>query len=251
MFSNTTARLIRRSILTMSYKAHSAHIPSAFSMCDYLGVLFDREITPEKYRFVFGKPFGAQAYYALFAYMGWIPDDLSKYGTMDPEWRYIIQKEHPLVSFIDETMGNCLSVACGIALAGHKVFVNISDAAFQEGTIWESALFAGSHHLSSIVMSVDYNNMQALGRIIDILDLDSLEEKLKSFGWYTFSCNGHDIESMYKTVEKMKNEKRDGPTAIIFKTEKGHGLSFMEHDPRWHYGVLDNELYNQAMKELL
>ena len=137
-YNEIVARHIRQTILTMSYKAKVAHIPSAFSMCDYLAVLFDSIVSPSTHKMIFGKPFGAQSYYALFAYYGWIDPDLSQYGSIVPEWRYIIQNEHPLVTYIDESMGNCLSVACGIATTDTNVFVNISDAAFQEGTVWES-----------------------------------------------------------------------------------------------------------------
>ena len=126
IYNSDTAKKIRNCILTMSYKAKVGHIPSAFSMCDYLGVLFENTISPFTHKFVLGKPFGAQAYYALFAYYGWIDHDLSKYGSMHPEWRYIIQNTHPLITYIDESMGNCLSVACGIATAGAKTFVNIN-----------------------------------------------------------------------------------------------------------------------------
>ena len=173
-----TSKKIRQSILAMSYNSKVAHIPSAFSMCDYLGVLFDKVLSPKTHRFVLGKPFGAQAYYALFAFYGWIDKDLSKYGSLEPEWRYIIQNSHPLVTYIDESMGNCLSVACGIATAGLKVFVNISDAAFQEGTIWESIQYAGAKQLSNIIMSIDNNNMQALGKISDISDIGNLSSKM-------------------------------------------------------------------------
>ena len=179
-----SSKIIRQSILTMSYNSKVAHIPSAFSMCDYLGVLFDNIISPQTHQFVLGKPFGAQAYYALFAFFGWIENDLSKYGSLDPEWRYIIQNSHPLITYIDESMGNCLSIACGIATAGRDVFVNISDAAFQEGTIWESIQYAGAKRLSNIIMSIDNNNMQALGRISEINDLPDFQKV-----YFPFRCH--------------------------------------------------------------
>lgn len=248
-YNEDIAKEIRRTILTLSYNAKVAHIPSAFSMCDYLGVLFDKVISPFTHQFVLGKPFGAQSYYALFSFYGWIGRDLSKYGTTDPEWRYIIQNEHPLISYIDESMGNCLSVACGIAMGGKNVFVNISDAAFQEGTVWESILFAGSHNLSNIIMAIDNNNMQALGRISEISDLGSLADKLRAFGWETYECNGHDINKIYEICSELEHSKTESPKALVFHTIKGRGISFIENNPVWHYGILDQESYEKAFNE--
>ena len=235
----------------MSFKAKTAHIPSAFSMCDYLGVLFEKNISPFSHRFVLGKPYGAQAYYALFAFYGWGDEDITKYGGLQPEWRYIIQKEHPLISYIDESMGNCLSVACGIALAGMNVFVNISDAAFQEGTVWESVLYAGSHNLGNLIMAIDNNDMQALGRISDISDIGNLAEKLRSYKWMVFECDGHDIEKLHEICTACREIEIDMPKAFVFHTQKGHGVSFMENNPEWHYSVLDYESFKKAYKELL
>ena len=248
-YNEQTAKQIRRLILTMSYRAKAAHIPSAFSMCDYLGVLFDNTVSPFTHRFVLGKPYGAQSYYALFAHYGWISKDLSNYGGMDSEWRYIIQNEHPLITYIDESMGNCISVACGIASAGKNVFVNISDAAFQEGTIWESVLYAGSHHLSNIIMAIDNNNMQALGKISDILDLGNLATKLSHFGWDSYECDGHDIESLYRACSILKQSRTNRPKALVFHTIKGKGISFIENNPLWHYGILDEKSYIKGIIE--
>lgn len=249
-YNADSSRMIRQSILTMSYNSKVAHIPSAFSMCDYLGVLFDNIISPHTHQFVLGKPFGAQAYYALFAFFGWIDNDLSKYGSLDPEWRYIIQNSHPLITYIDESMGNCLSVACGIATAGINVFVNISDAAFQEGTIWESIQYAGAKQLSNIIMSIDNNDMQALGRISDISDLGDLSSKLSEFGWDSYECDGHDIDEIRKVCEQIRYSEKKKPIALVFHTSKGRGVSFMEGHSEWHYGTLDETTYNKAIQEL-
>lgn len=251
LYNNDISKTIRRSILTMSYNAKAAHISSAFSMCDYLGVLFENFISPQTHRFVLGKPYGAQAYYALFSYYGWITGDLSNYGSLDPEWRYIIQKTHPLVTYIDESMGNCLSVACGIASANINVFVNVSDAAFQEGTIWESVQYAGAHKLNKLIVAVDNNDMQALGKIADISDLGSIKDKLNAFGWESIECDGHNIDAIRIACDKISHIDNDKPKALIFHTRKGHGVSFIEGQSEWHYGILDDNSYDKAIKELL
>lgn len=251
IYTELVSKRIRLNIIKMSFQASVAHIPSAFSMCDYLGCMFANGLSPKSHRFILGKPFGAQAYYALFSYFGWIKDEFGLFGTTHPEWRYIIQKEHPLITYIDESMGNCISVACGIALAGHPVFVNVSDAAFQEGTIWESMLFAGSHNLKNIIMSIDNNGMQALGKISDILDLGNLEEKIKTFGWDVVSLDGHNIKEMNEVLrEHAFQNKNCKPLAIVFHTKKGYGLSFMEQNESWHYKVLTETDFQKALFEL-
>lgn len=242
---------VRKEILSMSLNAGVAHIPSALSQCDYLGVLLmNKNINPLEYKFVLGKPFGAQAYYSLFKHCGWIDGDLSNYGSLKPEWRYIIQKEHPLVEFIDESMGNCLSVGCGLALGGKKVFVNISDAAFQEGSVWESILFAGAKKLGQLIMAIDYNGMQALGKIDSILSISPLQKKLEAFGWDTLLVNGNDIESMDLLIPMLDKRSNIRPLALIFKTVKGAGCQIMENDETWHYRILDEKSYLEALNSL-
>jgi transketolase len=235
----------------MSYKANVAHIPSALSMCDYLSVIFGNFVTPKEYRIILGKPFGAQAYYSVFSRLGWINrEEIIKYGSLETNWRYIIQREHPLITYIDETMGNCLSVACGIALTDKKVYVNISDAALQEGTVWESVMFAGAKKLNSILFTIDNNNMQVNGKVSDILDIEPIDKKLTAFGWNVFVCDGHDTDAITAVVKSIFEAKTEKPTAIIFKTVKGKGISFMEDSLDWHYRKLDEEAYQKIIKEL-
>lgn len=243
-----------KDILKMSFYAKCGHIPSALSMVTYLScILGENKICPKNFRFIIGKPFGSQAYYSIFARLGWIESNLSKFGsTVDNEWRYIIQKDNPIITYIDESMGNCLSVANGYALANRNVYVNISDAAFQEGTIWEAILFAGSHNLNKIFMTVDYNGVQALGKTKDINDLGKLEAKLKNFGWKVYICNGHkkkDINFTFQRAFRFR-EKNGKPVAILFKTKKGHGVKFMENNSIWHYKTLNEETLNKALMEI-
>lgn len=250
-YNQNTAKKIRSAILTMSYNAQVAHIPSALSQCDYLGMLFmDKGITPDKYKFIFGKPYGSQAYYALFNECGWSKEDLNGFGSINPKWRYIIQSSHPLVEYIDESMGNCISVGCGLAIGGHNVFINISDAAFQEGTIWESILFAGAKKLNNIILAIDYNKMQALGPIDSILTLDPLKEKLEAFGWETIVTGGNDLDMLYKDLPSFNHYVKTKPLALIFNTVKGFGCPLMENNESWHYRCLKEEEYKIALNLL-
>jgi len=242
-------------ILNMSYSAQCGHIPSALSMVTYLLNIFDEnKICPKRFHFIFGKPFGSQAYYSIFSRLGWIESDISKFGsTNDNEWRYIIQANNPVVTYIDESMGNCLAVANGYAMAKKDTYINISDAAFQEGSIWEAIQFAGAHKLEKIFMTVDYNGIQALGKTKDINDLGRLELKLKSFGWNVYICDGHNNKQIKKTIRKAfarYNKGNNGPIAILFKTQKGHGVKFMEDNTLWHYKTLSKEDLIKAIEEI-
>ena len=244
------AKFIRRDILEMSYRAQVGHIPSALSMVDYLMVAFERFVDPRRDRLVLGKPYGAQAYYATFAQRSWIEPHWDQYGSCDPSWTYIMSREHPLVTFIDDTMGNALSVACGVALSfPGLVFVNVSDAYLQAGSAWEAIMFAGFHALDNLLLTIDNNRMQVLGRTHEILDVEPLNERFTSFGWRVLRADGHD----FKQIEAVYNEARDepcGPTVLIFDTEKGHGIPFMVNDPAWHYRIIDAETLQRALTEL-
>lgn len=241
----------RRDILTMSFLAQVGYIPSALSMVDYLSILFRQFLRPDDSRIILGKPYGAQAYYAVFAGCGWIPSDWNRYGSTDPHWRYIIGREHPLIDYIDDTMGNTLSVACGIAMAFQGcVYVNISDAAFQEGTIWEAALFAGARGLRNLVMTVDNNHMQVLGNTRDILDVEPLAQRLECFGWRVFSSDGHDLQAIEQVLEQAFSPS-DAPTVVIFDTIKGRGVSWMEDSIDWHYRKLTQDEYQRALGNLV
>lgn len=251
IFDENAAKEVKRDIIIMSFMANRGHIASALSMSDYLGVLFENYITPEKYKFVIGKPYGGQAYYANFVYREWIKKEYERYGKEENEWRYFIHKDHPLITYVDETIGNCISFANGIALSGKNVFINISDAAFQEGTIWESLLFTGSKKLKNVVMAIDHNNMQALDKIPNVLPMGSYKQKLEAFGWIVYECSGHDTEEIRNMLSSIFKNDQTAPVALIFDTVKGKGVSFMENNRDWHYKALDQEHYEMALKELV
>lgn len=241
---------IRRDILTMSFLAQVGHIPSALSMTDYLGVLFCNFVDPRRDRVVLGKPYGAQAYYAIFGRLGWSSITWDKYGTPDLNWRYCMDWKYPLIRFIDDTLGNTLSVACGIASAFEgRVYVNVSDAYLQAGTAWEAIMYAGARKLSNLLMTVDNNRMQVLGPTPTIVDVEPLEDRLNAFSWRVLSSPGHDTGHLLETFRQAFTPSTM-PTAVILNTTKGHGVSFMEDQLDWHYRKISETEYHIAMKEL-
>jgi transketolase len=244
---------VKKDIIELSFMGKAGHTPSALSMSDYLLILFKYYICPKKDRIMLGKPFGAQAYYSIFYRLGLIESPFEKYCKDGlKEWSYIINRNHQFIDFIDDTMGNALSVACGAAFANKdiKIFVNISDAYLQEGTAWEGIAFAGYHKLSNIILTVDYNGIQATGFIKNILSLEPITDKFESFGWDSCKIDGVNQNTLASKIEKAVRNERKKPLVLIFKTIKGCGVSFMENNPEWHYKVIDEKTRNLAVQEL-
>lgn len=241
------ARQARLDILEMSLRAKAGHIPSALSMVDYMAVVFGR-LKLGTDRILLGKPFGAQAYYALLAGYGVIEPTWDLYGTSQPGWTYIMDRSNPFAHYIDDTMGNAVGVACGVAQGcDARVYVNISDAALQTGTIWEAISYAGSKGLDNLVVTVDHNDMQVLGRISEICAIEPLETRLAAFGWRVLRSDGHNVELIEKAIDAGFSPC-DRPTIVVFDTIKGKGVSFMEGNSAWHYRKLDAQSYSEAVR---
>ena len=241
------ARQARLDILEMSLCAKAGHVPSALSMVDYMTVVFGR-LKLGLDRILLGKPFGAQAYYALLAGYGVIERDWGRYGTSQPGWTYIMDRDHPLVHYIDDTMGNALGVACGVAQGCEaRVYVNMSDAALQAGTTWEAFAYAGWRQLDNIVVTIDHNDMQVLGKISEICPIEPLETKLCAFGWRVLRSDGHNMGAIEDAVEQAFDPCAR-PTIVVFDTIKGKGVPFMEGAPGWHYRKLDSQTYAEAIR---
>lgn len=219
---------LRQKILSNSYKAGACHIGSAMSCVEILEAMNEVSDWDE---FVFSKASGVSAYYAIIG----------------EDWKTL--KEQPLpgkrLRWQGGSLGQGLSVACGMALAGKTVAVLMSDGEFQEGQTWEALMFA-SHHNLKLKVVIDRNGFQALGKTEDICKLEPLKEKLRAFGWDVVVCNGHNVKRMVEELSK----KRKKPFIMIANTVKGRGVSFMENDNNWHYKNLNEEGYKKAMVEL-
>jgi len=258
---NLTTIDLKKDILKMSYVAGAGHIASSLSMIDYLHILFkEKYIDLVEDKIVIGKPFGAQAYYVVFSDLNVFDrKELWNFGKTGHFLTHGISANFPGIDFAEETLASCLGVACGMALSlknkesSKKVYVNISDASLQAGTVWEAAMFASTHKLNNIVMTVDYNKQQIL---CDTMGMENLAEKFESFGWHVIQRNGH-IEYEIRQAYNMAFDDEyptamfriDKPTVILFDTIKGKDVSFMEKNRDWHYKMLTKELYLKAIKE--
>ena len=161
----------------------------------------------------------------------------------------------PGVEVSTGSLGHGLPMASGMALAAkhdkkeYRVFCLMSDGECQEGTTWESAMFAAKHKLDNLVAIIDYNKLQAFGRTNEIMAIEPLKEKWETFGWRVIEIKGHDFSEMEKVFSKIPAEKNK-PTSVIAHTIKGKGVSFMEDKLEWHYKNLSKEDYDKALIEL-
>ncbi len=245
----------RKKVLEMIYKAQSSHIGSNFSCIDILSVLFEK-MDVKKDKFIVSKGWVAASVYYFLAEKGVIPEkDLERYCGPDEEEYIGLVEPHGKfgLEFAGGSMGFGLPGGVGFALAKKmnkdegKTYVLMSDGEMQIGTTWESALIAKQHNLSNLVVLVDNNRLQAMGKTEEILNIEPLEEKFKSFGWTVQRINGHDFEEVESALGKLSDSS---PNMIICDTIKGKGWRRAENNNLYHYKMLSDEEYNEALSEL-
>lgn len=255
------SRRIRRHCLQMVYQGKSGHIGSMLSMADILPVLYTRILNvspeqpekPDRDRFILSKGHGGAALLALLAELGYFPLEwLGGYYQDGGKLSGHISHHLPGVEFSTGSLGHGLPVACGMALAAkqagqpHRIFCMVSDGDCNAGSTWEAIMLAGQHRWDNLVMLVDYNRLQALGASEDIIDLEPFDKKLELFKWVVKTVDGHDTNAVFDALSSLPLQPGK-PSAIIFRTVKGKGVSFMENNYHWHYGGLTAELLEQAM----
>ncbi|NCO42448.1 MAG: transketolase [Armatimonadetes bacterium CG_4_10_14_0_8_um_filter_66_14] len=259
------AKKLRRHIVAMLTEAGSGHPGGSLSLTDLVTALYFRVMThdvarpdwPDRDRFVLSKGHGVPAQYAALAEAGYIDPallaTLRKLGS--PLQGHPARKELPLLEASTGSLGQGLSVAAGIALAGkldgaaYRTYVIIGDGEAQEGQIWEAALFAAQHKLDNLTLIVDCNGFQLDGPTADILSLAPLADKLRAFGFETSEIDGHDMAAIVEALEATK-EVTGKPQAIVAHTIKGKGVSFMENDNEFHGKAPTPEQCEQALAEL-
>lgn len=220
-----------KQLLEYSIKHNLKHIPSALSQYSYLKVILPLIHRWKDWNICIGKPFGSQAYYCIWEDLGILPSTKLSYGVK--------HKEIPFVNYSEETLGNALGVAAGIALgSSKKTYVNISDGALQMGNTLEAIQFIGKQKLP-ILCTVDFNGMQLTGSTSKIMgiNIDQQAAFFESFGWKVYIMETNFTKRDIVRLELYLELKR--PTVILFKTVKGQGVQQMEKDPvLWHYREL-------------
>ncbi len=260
------AQTVRYTALELAHNANESHSGGALSMADVLVTLYANYLknTPEskddiaRDRFILSKGHCCALYYAVLAEMGFMGKDelmrnFAKSGTC-----FYAHATHKLpgVELSTGSLGHGLPVACGLALGakskgyGLNVYCLIGDGETNEGSNWEAIMFAAHQKLDHLCLIIDKNKMQALGDTKDILCLDPLADKLRAFQWNVVEIDGHDYDSIIGAFENFKQCK-GRPTVIIANTIKGKGVSFMEHNLKFHYSAPNDEELAKAKEELL
>jgi transketolase len=257
------ARDIRVAVLTGSKRANVGHIGSALSIVDIVAALYGRVLRierpddPDRDRFVLSKGHAALTVYAALHSRGWIDDEtLSGYcrdGTFAGT-----HPDHglPGIDFSTGSLGQGLSFGAGAALAARlrqsarRVFVLISDAECNEGSVWESVMFAAQHRLSNLVAIVDVNGQQALDHTHRVLDLSPMESRWAAFGWTAQVVDGHDLPALCGALTGEGPGPSEAPRVVLAQTVFGKGVSFMEREIKWHYMPMNDDEYRQALAQV-
>ena len=259
------ANEIRKGIVTAVHSAKAGHPGGSLSAADLFTYLYFEEMNidpkdPKKVdrdRFVLSKGHTAPGYYSTLAHRGFFPvEDLTtlrKVGSYlqgHPDMKHI-----PGVDMSSGSLGQGISAAVGMAISAklsnddYRVYTLLGDGELQEGQVWEASMLAGHRKLDNLVVIVDNNNLQIDGKITDVNSPYPIDKKFEAFNFHVINIDGNDfdqIEAAFKEARKTKGM----PTAIIAKTIKGKGVSFMEDQAGWHGKAPNDEQYAQAMEEL-
>ena len=260
-----TANEVRKGLVTAVHSAKSGHPGGSLSAADIYTYLYFEEMNidpkdPKKAdrdRFVLSKGHTAPGYYSTLAHRGFFPvEDLTtlrKVGSYlqgHPDMKHI-----PGVDMSSGSLGQGISAAVGMAISAklsnddYRVYTLLGDGEIQEGQVWEASMLAGHRKLDNLVVIVDNNNLQIDGKITDVNSPYPIDKKFEAFNFHVINIDGNDfdqIEAAFKEARKTKGM----PTAIIAKTIKGKGVSFMEDQAGWHGKAPNDEQYAQAMEEL-
>lgn len=256
---------LRRTILEMAHAGASVHVACAFSLVEILSVLYrshlrypnnDPRARLRDY-LVMSKGHGVMAQYACMRQKGWIEQkELDNYYGNATRLKGLSDAHLPGCEVSGGSLGHGLSVGVGMALAAklsgtdQKCYAIVGDGEMNEGAIWEALLLAAHRKLDNLFVIVDENGFQAMGTTAEVMGLGSLRAKFDSFGFDAMDVDGHDTQSLDAALTVLKAARNGKPKAIVAKTIKGRGVSFMEHQNMWHYTRLNPETFAQAMAEL-
>lgn len=256
---------IRKGIVTAVHSAKSGHPGGSLSAADIMTYLYFEEmnINPEepdmtnRDRFVLSKGHVAPALYSTLAHRGYFPvEDLT---TLRKVGSYLQghpdMKGTPGVDMSSGSLGQGISVAAGMALSAklsgdsYRVYTLLGDGEIQEGQVWEAAMFAGFRKLDNLVVIIDNNNLQIDGQVDEVCSPYPIDEKFKAFNFHVINIDAHDFTQIKAAFDEARNISGQ-PTAIIARSVKGRGVSFMENQAKWHGSAPNDEQFEEAMKDL-
>lgn len=259
------AQDVRYTTLHLSHNANESHTAGAMSMADILVTLYvnylnnspEMQDSPERDRFILSKGHCCASLYAVLAEMGYFKKSelMAHFAENGTHFYAHVSHTLPGIELSTGSLGHGLSVACGLALGSkrkginNKVYCLVGDGEINEGSNWEAIMFAAHNNLDNLCLIIDKNGMQALGNTKDILCLDPLPEKLQAFQWNVIDIDGHNYDQIIASFENFKICKGK-PTVIVANTIKGKGVSFMEHNLRFHYSAPSVDELKKAKEEL-
>jgi transketolase len=260
-----TANEVRKGIIIGTHAAGAGHPGGSLSAADIFTYLYFEEMNidpqnpkdPDRDRFVLSKGHTAPGLYSAMANRGYFPveelETLRKVGARlqgHPSMQYL-----PGLDMSSGSLGQGISAACGMALGGKldnkdfRVYTLLGDGEIEEGQVWEAAMFAAAKKLDNLVVIVDNNNLQIDGTIEEVNSPYPIDKKFEAFNFHVININGNDFDDLRKAFAEAKATK-GVPTAIIAKTVKGKGVSFMENQVGWHGKAPNDEQFATAMEDL-
>ena len=256
---------VRKGIIEGTFNAKSGHPGGSLSIADILTYLYFVEmnvdpanpVAPNRDRFVLSKGHAAPALYAVMAHRGYFPvEELKTLRKVDsrlqghPSMHYL-----PGIDISSGSLGQGISAACGMALGAKlkgdafRVYTILGDGEIGEGQVWEAAMYAAAKKLDNLVAFVDNNNLQIDGTVEEVNSPYPIPEKFAAFGWNVIEIDAHNLDEIADALKSARDCKGK-PTAIIAKSVKGKGISFMENQVNWHGSAPNAEQYEIAMNEL-
>lgn len=259
------ANEVRKDILTEVYHAKSGHPGGSLSVADILTCLYFEEMNvdpknpawADRDRLVLSKGHATPALYAVLAEKGYFPkEELKTLRALGSRLQgHPNMNDTPGVDMTSGSLGQGVSAAVGMALSAkltgdsYRVYAVLGDGELEEGQVWEAMMFAGNKQLDNLVIVADSNGIQLDGTVEEINSPQPIDEKMKAFHLHPIVVDGHDFDQLHRAFEEAKTVK-GCPTAIIAKTVKGKGVSYMENQVSWHGTAPNQEQYEKAMEEL-
>ncbi len=259
------ANEVRKGIVIATHSAKSGHPGGSLSAADLYTFLYFEEMNvdpaktddPNRDRFVLSKGHTVPGLYSVMAQRGYFPEEELK------TFRHVGSRlqGHPSMNYLpgldmsSGSLGQGISAAVGMALAAklqgqdYRTYTLLGDGECEEGEVWEAAMFAGAKKLDNLTVIVDNNNLQIDGTVEEVNNPYPLDKKFEAFNFHVISIDGHDFDQI-RAAFKEARETKGMPTAIIMKTVKGKGVSFMENQVAWHGTAPNDEQYEIAMKDL-
>lgn len=254
----------RLALLKYIKLAKAGHTGGSLSCTDILNVLYNDvlDVNPESFgdknrnRYIQSKGHSVEALYVVLADQGFYPEsDLETLCKAGSKYVGHPTRKIPGIEFNTGALGHGVPISAGIALAAkkdkapYKVYTLLGDGELAEGSNWEAAMMASHYKLDNLVAILDHNTLQITGSNREVNSPYPIDEKFRAFGWHVVEVDGNNIAELRKTFHAVPEEKGK-PTFVIANTVKGKGVSFMEHEKKWHHGVPSDEQYELAVNEL-